>query len=415
MRGYEIELRDEPVILGQVKSPVNMRTGKPAFFLTIILLMTTATSAFAQRFDLFYTCVDSAVGKDRISRLQPKSGYVSVDIDEQVIVFHNLKDSQIVEFKKPEYKERDHEWRLTLPDRDAGDSWDGYTLQLDYTNQPLSLERRFTMTSESKYTTTLKMGYYSYPSFDLSKEMFATRKVLPAKGGAVPDIRNDDYAWYTDILNTTKKGGYANISTRGDELVFEESEMGVAAGMSGFTMKIDRESLTMISKPKYHGLYFNAVNANDTTTRYEVFYGLNYHLDRADPLMEILTYKNDVFTQMVIYGYSHFELFSERNYKPPLPVIVSGCQRCKGTGKVVSTEICRRCHGRGHQKSTVYRSSDQLVKTEIHGDGSRTNTYLKQGFSSTVYDCDLCKGTGYKLITCTACDGTGKIETRGAR
>src|ERR1700759_3440169 len=105
-------------------------------FAALLICMLCSSFSFGQHYDLLYTCSNDSYSS-QIDYLKPEPGYVSIDIDNEVIVFHYLNDSQIIEFKRPKLTGLfNNEWWLTLP-RDAGDSWDGWILALDdKTKQP---------------------------------------------------------------------------------------------------------------------------------------------------------------------------------------------------------------------------------------------------------------------------------------
>lgn len=381
-------------------------------FVIFLLSLFSSSHCHAQHYDLFYTCVNPSYHSD-IRFLEPQNGYASIDFGTKTIVFHNLSDSQVVDFKTPEYNDLDHEWRLSLPKKDAGDSWDGYILRLDESNkEALWLSRRYTMKGEGKFYTSPKKTMYKYPPLMLRKNLFLTCKDVVAVGTDIPNLRGDEYACFKQIINTPKRENNVEVEDKGEELVFTEKPYDGKPKLL-YTVVKNNESLVLISKPKHHGIYFNGPDKNDSTMSYEVFYGVNNHLDMSKPILELLVYKDGVFQKIWFLGELYSDKENERDYVPYVPPVISGCQRCKSTGKVVGVGICKRCNGRGYQKTTLYRSADQVVKRESHSDGSQTITYLKQGFSSNVYQCDLCNGTGHKLETCAICGGTGKIKTPG--
>ncbi len=94
------------------------------------------------------------------------------------------------------------------------------------------------------------------------------------------------------------------------------------------------------------------------------------------------------------------------------PEIAAGiCTGCHGKGVVV-TANCKSCKGSGYRRVWGYRANDEIVKTDIHNDGSRTIYYNKQGSYDKGYECPKCKGTGVVTIPCPDCHGTGKWNSR---
>lgn len=331
-----------------------------AFILSLLLLL-AGRHCNAQHYDFFYTCTNSSYSS-LIDYLKSETGYVSIDIDNKEIVFHNLKDSQVVDFKHPELKGyANDEWWLTLP-QESGDSWDGYILYLDeQTKQPTSLSRRYTMKGEGEFFSSPKKTYYKYPPFSLSKEPFYTWKQVPASGTGIPDLRGNEYACFKDIVSATKKANSVSASRTGDELRITETPYREPVKQL-YNIKLDPESIYLISKEKHHGIYFNGVETTDSNTTYEVFYGINRHLDMTSPVLQVVVYKNNIYQHIDFFGALYADDNNEKNYVPWVPPVISGCLRCKGTGKVAGAGICKRCSGRGHQKTTIYRSADQVIK-----------------------------------------------------
>ncbi len=196
------------------------------------------------------------------------------------------------------------------------------------------------------------------------------------KGGCISG--NCDNGWGTYVWNHSRVYKYTGVFQHGEPRVF-----GIFQYMNG-------------------ELYMGELN---DSSQYDGI-GCLWHYPY---MQENGVFKDGEYVEGSGYVHDDMNRWSMTNYLAHSPDVIvppGKCSMCLGKGKI-DDGICKTCRGRGTYKMTHYLASDNIVKTEEHSDGSKTIYYEKQGYSSSIYDCGKCNGTGRRFITCPQCNGTG--------